>query len=92
MPVARARETGPFDPDRPFPASHLVSSECISSPLIDVGTAVRVTGTNAPTVVGDSAVVAIDASRATFATGTNGAIGASWLLLDAFAAGDAVAP
>lgn len=59
---------------------------------IDVGTAIRVTGAGAPTVVGASAVVAIDSSRATFATGTNGAIGASWLLLDSFAAGDAVAP
>ncbi len=59
---------------------------------IDVGTAVRLTGANAPTVVGDSAVVALDSSRATFATGTNTAIGASWLLLDSFVDGDAVAP
>ena len=59
---------------------------------IDVGTAVRITDTGAPTVAGDSAVVAVDSSRATFATGDNGAIGASWLLLDTFVAGDAVAP
>jgi len=59
---------------------------------IDVGTAVRVTGAGAPTVVGGSAVVAVDSSRATFATGENDAIGASWLLLDTFVAGDAVAP
>ena len=59
---------------------------------IDVGTAIRIAGAGAPTVVGSSAVVAIDSSRATFATGTNDAIGASWLLVDTFAAGDAVTP
>jgi cyanophycinase-like exopeptidase len=59
---------------------------------IDVNTAVRITGSGAPTVVGDSAAVALDSSRATFATGTNGAIGASWLLLDSFVAGDSLAP
>jgi len=58
---------------------------------IDVGTAVRIAG-GSPTVVGASAVVALDSSRATFATGDNDAIGASWLLLDSFVAGDAVAP
>ncbi len=59
---------------------------------IDVNTAIRITGSGAPRAVGDSAVVALDSSRATFATGTNGAIGASWLLLDSFVAGDTVAP
>jgi cyanophycinase-like exopeptidase len=59
---------------------------------IDVGTAVKVTAANAPRVVGDGAIVALDSSRATFATGDNGAIGASWLLLDSFVAGDAIAP
>ena len=81
-------------PDQSWPLLFQVARGAPSSIAlgVDVNTAVRITGAGAPTVVGDSAVVALDSSRATFATGDNGAIGASWLLLDSFAAGDAVAP
>ena len=58
---------------------------------IDVGTAIRVDGTSA-TAIGDSAVVIVDGRDATWTIGTNGAIGAAWLLLDTFVDGDAVAP
>ena len=60
---------------------------------IDVGTAVRIDECR---VARPSSVRARSwrstARAATFATGDNGAIGASWLLVDTFAAGDAVAP
>jgi cyanophycinase-like exopeptidase len=81
-------------PDQHWPQLfQLARAEPVAIALgIDVGTAVRVTSAGAPTVVGGSAVVAVDSSEATFATGDNDAIGASWLLLDTFASGDAVAP
>lgn len=43
-------------------------------------------------MLGDSAVVVLDASVAGFGVGTNDALSATWLLLDAFAAGDPLAP
>ena len=58
---------------------------------IDVGTAIRIDGSGA-SAVGDSAVVIVDGRQATWTTGTNGAIGGAWLVLDTFANGDAVAP
>jgi hypothetical protein len=58
---------------------------------IDVGTAIRVDGTNA-TAIGDSAVVIVDGRDAAWTESEdNGAIGAAWLILDTFADGDAVA-
>ncbi len=58
---------------------------------IDVGTAIRVEGGSA-SAVGDSAAVVVDGRDATWTTGTNGAIGAAWLVLDSFVDGQAVAP
>jgi cyanophycinase-like exopeptidase len=58
---------------------------------IDDGTAIRVAGGSA-TVIGDSAVVLIDGRTATWTTGSNGAIGGAWLVVDTFVDGDAVAP
>jgi cyanophycinase-like exopeptidase len=50
---------------------------------IDVGTAIRIDAGQALTI-GDSAVVVVDGRGAVWATGTNGAIGAAWLILDSF--------
>lgn len=59
---------------------------------IDVGTALRVSGTSA-TVVGASAVVTVDSRQAAFDTSTgNGTVGAAWLILDSFTDGQAVTP
>jgi cyanophycinase-like exopeptidase len=58
---------------------------------LDVGTAIRIAGGSA-TAIGDSAVAVIDGRHATWTTGTNGAIGGAWLVVDTFADGDAVAP
>ena len=58
---------------------------------LDVGTAIRIAGGSA-SAIGDSAVAVIDGRQATWTTGTNGAIGGAWLVVDTFADGDAVAP
>jgi cyanophycinase-like exopeptidase len=58
---------------------------------VDVGTALLVQGGEA-VVVGDSGVVVVDGREASFGTGTNGALAATWLVLDAFGAGETLAP
>ncbi|HEX6292196.1 MAG TPA: hypothetical protein VFZ66_23610 [Herpetosiphonaceae bacterium] len=58
---------------------------------IDVGTAVEITQSGA-TVHGTSAVVALDGRYASFAVGANGALGARYVLLDSFVAGESVMP
>lgn len=58
---------------------------------IDVGTALEVTQAGA-VVRGNSAVVALDGRYATFAVGSNGALGARWVVLNSYVAGDAVTP
>ncbi|HEX5827132.1 MAG TPA: hypothetical protein VFY23_06405 [Candidatus Limnocylindrales bacterium] len=59
---------------------------------LDVGTAIRVAGTAAPTVIGDSAAVLVDGRSATVMTGGNGAQGASWLIVDSYVHGETIAP
>jgi cyanophycinase len=58
---------------------------------IDAGTAVEL-GAGAPTVLGDSVAVVLDGRVGTFGVGSNGAIAARWVVLDAFVAGDSLAP
>jgi cyanophycinase len=58
---------------------------------IDAGTAVEFgSDLAAPLVVGDSAVVALDGRFGSFATGTNGALAARWVILDTFVGGEAM--
>lgn len=57
---------------------------------IDVGTAVEITAAGA-TVHGANTVVVLDGRYASFAVGTNGALGARYVLLDSFVAGDRIA-
>ncbi len=80
-------------PDQAWPQLFRLASQTPSTPAagVDVGTAIRIAGGSA-TAIGDSAVVVLDASRATFGLGTNGALQADWLLLDSFVNGQAVAP
>jgi cyanophycinase len=58
---------------------------------VDVGTAVEVSQTGAM-VRGISAVIALDGRYASFAVGSNGALGARYALLDSYVAGDALTP
>jgi cyanophycinase len=58
---------------------------------IDAGTAVEITQSGA-TVHGSNTVVALDARYASFAVGSNGALGARYVLLDTFVAGERLAP
>jgi hypothetical protein len=58
---------------------------------IDVGTSIRLED-GAASAVGDSAAVVVDGRQARWTNGTNGAIGAAWLVLDSIVDGDAVAP
>lgn len=58
---------------------------------VDVGTAIEITPQSA-TAIGSSAVVTLDGSFASFVTGTNGALGARYVLLDTFINGESVAP
>lgn len=57
---------------------------------LDTGTALRVSAGSA-TVVGDSAVVVLDGRQAAFEQGSNGALSATWVLLDTFVSGDPLA-
>jgi cyanophycinase len=60
---------------------------------VDAGTAVGFgTGLTAPRVVGENAVVALDAGYATFGVGSNGSLAAHWVILDTFVAGEAITP
>ncbi|HEY0605680.1 MAG TPA: hypothetical protein VGD58_22345 [Herpetosiphonaceae bacterium] len=56
---------------------------------IDVGTAVEITATGA-TVHGNNTAVILDGRYASFAVGSNGALGARYVLLDSFVAGDRI--
>lgn len=58
---------------------------------IDVGTAVEITPAGA-TVHGANTAVALDGRYASFVVGSNGALGARYVLLDSFVAGDRLAP
>ncbi|MBL8059004.1 MAG: hypothetical protein JNK29_20020, partial [Anaerolineales bacterium] len=58
---------------------------------VDVNTALELSASGA-TVVGESAVVTLDGRCAGFSLGSNGALGARWVLLDTFAAGEPVHP
>jgi cyanophycinase len=58
---------------------------------IDVSTALEITQAGA-VVHGDSAAVTLDGRYASFVVGSNGALGARYVLLDSFVAGDSVAP
>jgi cyanophycinase-like exopeptidase len=58
---------------------------------IDVGTAVELTPGGA-TVVGTSAVVTLDGRYASFAVGSNGALGATYVILDSFVDRDQIVP
>jgi len=58
---------------------------------IDVGTAVEITSSGV-SVHGRSAAVTLDGRYASFVVGSNGALGARYVLLDSFVAGDSVAP
>jgi cyanophycinase-like exopeptidase len=58
---------------------------------IDVDTALELTETGA-VVHGDRAVVTLDGRYGKFAKGSNGAVGARYVLLDSFIDGDSVAP
>lgn len=58
---------------------------------VDVGTAVELTSAGA-TVVGDSAALVLDGRRAGWGVGDNGALAASWVLLDTFVDGDTIQP
>ena len=58
---------------------------------VDVGTAIEFTPAGA-VVRGTSAVVALDGRYAAFSVGSNGALGARYVLLDSYVAGDALIP
>jgi cyanophycinase len=58
---------------------------------IDVGTAVELTQAGA-TVVGTSAAVTLDGRYAAYSLGSNGALGAIYVILDSFVAGDKIVP
>ncbi|MBV9791031.1 MAG: Type 1 glutamine amidotransferase-like domain-containing protein, partial [Chloroflexi bacterium] len=58
---------------------------------IDVGTAVEITAAGA-TIYGNNTAVVLDGRYASFAVGSNGALGARYVLLDSFVAGDRLAP
>jgi cyanophycinase-like exopeptidase len=78
-------------PDQHWPQLLQLSRITPSAPAagIDVGTAVLVQGGSAA-VVGESAVVVLDASHGSFGAGD--AIAATWLLLDSYVGGEAVTP
>ncbi|HKF84830.1 MAG TPA: hypothetical protein VKB30_03525 [Candidatus Limnocylindrales bacterium] len=74
-------------PDQHWPQLFQLASAAAGTTVaagIDVGTAIRVQAGIAE-VVGDSAVVVVDGREATWTTGSNGAIGGAWLVLDTFA-------
>jgi cyanophycinase len=58
---------------------------------IDAGTAVEL-GSGSPLVRGDSVAVVLDGRFGSFATGTNGALAARWVVLDTYVGGEAIAP
>jgi cyanophycinase-like exopeptidase len=58
---------------------------------IDVGTAIEF-GPSGATVRGSSAAVVLDPRSATFADGSNGVLGATWVIADTFADTDTIAP
>lgn len=58
---------------------------------VDAGTALEVQG-GAATTRGDSVAVVLDGRQATFGLGTNGAFSATWVVLDSFIDGEALAP
>jgi len=58
---------------------------------IDGGTAVEL-GSGSPLVRGDSVAVVLDGRFASFATGTDGALAARWVVLDTYVGGQAIAP
>lgn len=71
---------------------HLVSvNPSLLGVGIDRGTALEVSGGSAVTH-GDSVAVVLDGRLATFGLGTNGAFAARWVVLDAFIAGESLAP
>jgi cyanophycinase-like exopeptidase len=80
-------------PDLHWPQLLQLASRTTATPAagIDVGTALVVDGASG-TVVGGSAVVVIDSSRASWGAGANGAPSLRWLILDSFVDGDMVAP
>ena len=80
-------------PDQDWPQLFQLATRSVAAPAvgIDVGTAVRISGGSA-NVIGDSAAVVLDSSRASFGTGSNGALAARWLILDSFVDGQTIAP
>ena len=58
---------------------------------IDVGTALELTQAGG-SVVGSRAVAVRDGRAASFATGSNGALGARYVIFDSFVQGDALVP
>jgi cyanophycinase len=71
---------------------HLISADPSLLGLgIDRGTALEVRGGTA-TARGDSVAVVLDGRQATFGLGSNGALGARWVVLDSFIDGEALAP
>jgi hypothetical protein len=49
-------------------------------------------GSGTPVVRGDSVAVVLDGRFGSFATGTNGALAARWVVLDTYVGGQAIAP
>jgi cyanophycinase len=71
---------------------HLISAQpSLLGIGIDQGTALEVQSGTA-TARGDSVAVVLDGRLATFGLGSNGALGAEWVVLDSFIDGDALAP
>jgi cyanophycinase len=68
-----------------------LAGEVAFSVGVDTGTALEF-GAGGATVVGDSVVIVLDGRQASFGVGSNGALAARWIVLDAFVAGDTVAP
>ncbi len=58
---------------------------------VDVDTALEISGGKA-VVRGTSAAVVIDGRKATFGTGTNGSLAATWVVIDSYTAGETLAP
>ncbi|MFN8445349.1 MAG: Type 1 glutamine amidotransferase-like domain-containing protein [Caldilineaceae bacterium] len=58
---------------------------------VDVNTALEITTTGA-SVVGSNTVVVLDGRLSSFATGTNGALSALYVMLDSYVQGDTVLP
>lgn len=71
--------------------NHLARNSGLLGLGIDGNTAVEVTATGA-TVWGSNTVVVLDGRAASFAVGSNGAVGAQYVVLDSFVQGDLIAP